>query len=286
MKKYKSDIWSSDIYSVWSYLKIHFEKYVAQTGPDGKVVLCTGGAGTICSVQVGAMVQLGANAAIIGRREDITKARANELQALRRGSQVIGIAADVRDFKSMQAAIDLTTVKLGRIDFVMKLPCDMGKFVTNAFNSVIDIDVLGSYNTVKAAIDELKKTRGRILFTGTIYQAHVSAAKAAIDALSQVLAVELGPHGITSNGLARLSRKDQDDTVCKNIPLQRLDDPFEIADATIFLFSHGSNYITGETIVVDGDYWHRSSAASGNPYPEYVLEDRVVEGVKGMKAKL
>lgn len=75
-----------------------------------------------------------------------------------------------------------------------------------AFKSVIDIDVLGSYNTVKAALDELKRTRGKVLFvsaalhyTGTPFQAHVSAAKAAIDALSQVLAVELGPHGITSN---------------------------------------------------------------------------------------
>lgn len=78
----------------------------------------------------------------------------------------------------------------------------------NAFKSVIDIDVLGSYNTVKAALDEIKKNRGKILFVsatlhynGLPYQAHVSAAKAAIDALSQVLCVEMGPYGVTSNVL-------------------------------------------------------------------------------------
>ena len=82
----------------------------------------------------------------------------------------------------------------------------MDNLSANAFKAVIDIDVLGSYNTVKASLEELKKTRGKIIFvsatlhyTGTPFQAHPSAAKAAIDALSSVLCVELGPYGITSN---------------------------------------------------------------------------------------
>lgn len=84
----------------------------------------------------------------------------------------------------------------------------IGNLSPNAFKTVIDIDVLGSYNTVKAALEELKKNRGKILFVsatlhynGMPYQAHVSAAKAAIDALSQVLCVEMGPYGVTSNVL-------------------------------------------------------------------------------------
>lgn len=82
----------------------------------------------------------------------------------------------------------------------------MDNLSANAFKAVIDIDVLGSYNTVKASLEELKKTRGKIIFvsatlhyTGMPFQAHASAAKAAIDALSAVLCVELGPYGITSN---------------------------------------------------------------------------------------
>lgn len=157
------------------------------------------------------MVQLGANAVIIGRRGDVTAAKAAELQALRPGARVIGISADVRSFDSLKAAVDRTLAELGRLDYLI---CGAaGNFLAtvenlspNAFKSVIDIDVLGSYNTVKAALPALKESKGKILFvsatlhyTGTPFQAHVSAAKAAIDALSQVLAVELGPYGITSN---------------------------------------------------------------------------------------
>jgi peroxisomal 2,4-dienoyl-CoA reductase len=70
----------------------------------------------------------------------------------------------------------------------------------------MDIDVLGSYNAVKACLPYLKESRGRIIFVSATlhysanpFQAHVSAAKAAVDALSAVVAVEMGPWGITSN---------------------------------------------------------------------------------------
>lgn len=174
-------------------------------------MLCTGGAGTICSIQVGALIELGANACIIGRRPDVTSAKARELASLRPGAKVIGLSADVRDYSSMEKAVAETVSQLGRIDFVIcgaagNFLATVENLSANAFKSVIDIDVLGSYNTVKACLGEVKKNKGKILFvsaalhyTGTPFQAHVSAAKAAVDALSQVLAVELGPYGVTSN---------------------------------------------------------------------------------------
>jgi peroxisomal 2,4-dienoyl-CoA reductase len=68
---------------------------------------------------------------------------------------------------------------------------------------------LGTYNTVKATLPSIRKTQGAYLhisatlhYKGTPYQAHVSAAKAAIDALSQVIAVEEGPRGVRSNVVA------------------------------------------------------------------------------------
>ena len=93
----------------------------------------------------------------------------------------------------------------------------MDQLSANAFKAVMDIDVLGSFNTVKAALPHLKRSRGRILFvsatlhyTGLPFQAHVSAAKAAVDALSQVLAVEMGPYGITSNVCAGCTQKESE----------------------------------------------------------------------------
>lgn len=115
---------------------------------------------------------------------------------------------------------------------------------------MIDIDTLGSYNTLKATIPHLKKSKGSILFIsatihyrGTVLQAHVSAAKAAVDALSQVVAVEYGPFGVRSNvispggisgteGLERLMPKDLKDKSLSAIPLGRLGTVEEIADCT------------------------------------------------------
>lgn len=85
----------------------------------GKVVLCTGGAGSICSVQVAALVELGANAVIIGRRAANTSARAAEIALLRPGARVLGLAADVRDAAAMAGAVATTLAEFGRLDFVM-----------------------------------------------------------------------------------------------------------------------------------------------------------------------
>lgn len=85
-----------------------------------KVVFCTGGAGTICSGQVRALVHLGANACIIGRNAEKTEKCAKEMETLRKGAKVIGIGAiDVRSVDSLQTAVDRCIKELGSIDFVM-----------------------------------------------------------------------------------------------------------------------------------------------------------------------
>lgn len=68
------------------------------------------------------MIELGANAVIIGRRAETTQKRAAELQALRAGSRVIGLSADVRDYAAMESAVATTVAELGRLDFVMYVP--------------------------------------------------------------------------------------------------------------------------------------------------------------------
>lgn len=154
---------------------------------------------------------------------------------------------------------------------------------SNAFKSVIDIDVLGSYNTVKATLPHLATsaakhksdgktasptgTGGRIIFvsatfhyTATPLQTHVAVAKAGVDALSNSLALEFGPRGVTSNviapggiagteGLERLSRPDSMADAVKHNPLGRWGTVKEVSDATVFLFSDAGNYVNGQTLV-------------------------------------
>jgi len=159
----------------------------------------------------------------------------------------------------------------------------MDQISANAMKSVIDIDVLGSWNTIKATlpylIESAKKyptngstepvngTGGRIIFVsatlhygGTPMQSHVSVAKAGVDAMAMSVAIEQGPRGITSNviapgpiadteGVARLSRSDTRENSAKTIPSGRYGTVKEIADATVYLFSDSGNYVNGEVLV-------------------------------------
>ena len=196
----------------------------------------------------------------------------------------------------------------------------MAQLSPNAFKSVIDIDLLGSYNTIKTAMPHIIKsaqahqsdgvtphpngTGGRIIavsatihYVGLPLQAHVSAAKAGVDAIAVSTAIEYGPLGVTSNviapgpiggteGMDRLSKRhNPSERPGKRIPTGRWGTVKEIADATVFLFSDAANYVNGETVVVDGGAWH---TMAGNPggeweYPDFLLSGKVVEGVGGMK---
>lgn len=88
--------------------------------PDRKVVFCTGGAGTICSAQVRALVHLGADACIVGRNVEKTQNMARDISTTRAGSKVLGIGAvDVRKMESLEQAVRRCREELGGIDFVM-----------------------------------------------------------------------------------------------------------------------------------------------------------------------
>jgi len=275
----------------------------------GKVLFCTGGAGTICRGQVEAMVQLGANAVILGRRQTVLDDAAKEIQKLRSGSKVLAISADVRNFQALEKAAQITKKELGRIDFVIcgaagNFLADVKNLSANAFKSVIDIDLLGSYNTIKATLPYLIESKGDVLFVsatlhynGIPYQAHPSAAKAGVDALSNVLAVELGPRGIRSNviapgpigeteGMLRLMPKSlSGDSLETEIPVQRMGTIKDIADATVFLFSPAASFITGHILVVDGGSWHRLQLMGRIPYPMCVLEpEKLIMDAVGKKA--
>lgn len=267
----------------------------------GKVVFVTGGAGTICKVQTEAMILLGANAAIVGRNQKKTDEAAAELARARPGAKVVLCAnTDVRLVQSLKAAADKCVAELGRIDYVIagaagNFLADFNHLSSNAFKLVIEIDLLGSYNTVKACFDELRKNKGAIIFVlatlhyyGVPFQCHVGAAKAGVDALSNALAVELGPLGIRSNciapgpiaeteGLARLV--PDLDAFIGRIPVQRLGKTQDIAELTVYLFSEAASYVTGTIQVVDGGSWHMGTSM-GDVYPVQIIDRNSERGTK------
>jgi 2,4-dienoyl-CoA reductase [(3E)-enoyl-CoA-producing], peroxisomal len=261
---------------------------------SNKVVFVTGGAGTICRVQTEAMVLLGANAVILGRRSKETEEAAREIESLRPGARVLGLGnVDVRSIKSLQDAVERTLQVLGRIDYVIagaagNFLCDINNLSSNAFKTVVEIDLLGSYNTFKVTAEQLKKNKGGIIFVtatlhyrGLILQAHASAAKAGVDALNAVIAVEYGPLGVRSNciapgpiegteGMSRLAPEGVSDSR-SSVPLLRNGSTTEVADSTVFLFSDAASYITGTVVVVDGGNWHIGNMAPNGMYPDLVI---------------
>ncbi|KAL4402873.1 peroxisomal 2 4-dienoyl-CoA reductase Sps19 [Malassezia pachydermatis] len=258
---------------------------------QGKVILVTGGGSGICYGITEAMMRLGCKAAIVGRKADRLNQAAAQLSK-DTGSECLAVPGDVRKFEMMEDVVKKTVEKYGKIDFVIcgaagNFMAPLQGLSSNAFRTVVEIDLLGTYNTVRATMEEVKKAHGTYLhisatlhYSGLPWQAAPSAAKAGIDVLSNVIAVELGPFGVRSNCIApglilgtegadRLVPKGGEDMVEAFIPLQRAGHRTDIANAGVFLFSDAANWLTGQVIAVDGGHMH--FRGPWLPYPDSSL---------------
>ncbi|KIJ64084.1 hypothetical protein HYDPIDRAFT_91150 [Hydnomerulius pinastri MD-312] len=261
----------------------------------GKVLFCTGGGSGICKAMTEAIMHHGASAAIVGRKLDRLTESAKELSQAT-GQTCLPTQADVRQPQQLKDAVAKTIEKFGRIDFVI---CGAaGNFLAsidgmseNAFRTVLEIDTMGMFNTVKATLPYIRASQGAYIhvsatlhYKGTPYQVHVSAAKAGVDALSAVLAVEEGPRGVRTNviapgpianteGMSRLS--NQAGSKERPYPLGRMGHLQDVANAAVFLFSDAASYITGQVLPVDGGCEHMRSFQL--PYPQSVLDPESVK---------
>ena len=140
-----------------------------------------------------------------------------------------------------------------------------------AFKTVVDIDLLGTFNVFRAGYDHLTRPGASLIAISApqalhpyAYQAHVCAAKAGIDMLVRTLAVEWGPDGVRVNaivpgpiedteGMARLAPTEEArEMATRGTPLRRWGRASEIGDAALFLSSPMAAYITGAILPVDG----------------------------------
>ncbi|HJW51529.1 MAG TPA: SDR family oxidoreductase [Burkholderiaceae bacterium] len=239
----------------------------------GKTAFVTGGGSGINLGIARNFAALGANIAICGRTQAKLDAAAVELRAL--GATVSAVAADVRDFAALEAAMAKSKEALGPIQVLVagaagNFPVNAEKLSPNGFKTVIDIDLLGAFNSSRAAFDQLKETRGTVLFISAgmaymphAYQVHVGAAKAGIDMMMKNLAIEWGRYGIRSNsivpgpiegteGMKRLASPEQLDALTNSIPLRRMGTVDDIGQTAAFLASPLASYITGCVVVCDG----------------------------------
>lgn len=252
-------------------------EYLPQDLFKGKTVFVTGGGSGINLGVAKNFAAVGANIGICGRKQERLDAAAEELRAL--GAKVHAQAADVRDYAALEAAMNGTRDALGPI---WTLVCGAaGNFLApaetlspNGFKTVIEIDLVGSFNAARAAFEQLRGTKGNILFisAGQSYmpyfaQVHAGAAKAGVDNLMRNLALEWGRYGIRCNsivpgpiedteGMKRLSptggEAGSGDRFKHSIPLGRFGTVDEIGHMAVFLASPLAAYVTGSMTIVDG----------------------------------
>jgi NAD(P)-dependent dehydrogenase (short-subunit alcohol dehydrogenase family) len=245
-------------------------EYFANDAYRGKTVFVTGGGSGINLGIAKNFAALGANVAICGRSQEKLDAAAEELRAL--GAKVCAVAADVRDFGALEAAFAASEAELGPTDVLVcgaagnfLAPAD--KLSPNGFRTVVEIDLLGSFNASRAAVEQLKQTAGSIIYVSAgmaymphAYQVHVGAAKAGIDMMMKNLALEWGRHGIRVNsivpgpieGTEGAKRLVADGAAEALVPLRRMGSVDDIGQTAVFLASPLASYITGCVVVCDG----------------------------------
>jgi NAD(P)-dependent dehydrogenase (short-subunit alcohol dehydrogenase family) len=241
---------------------------------QNKVAFITGGGSGINLRIAERFARHGAKLALMGRKQEKLDRAAEGIRSA--GGMALGIAGDVRHYDDCEAALRKTHDEYGPIDILVcgaagNFPAPVLGMSANGFKAVVDIDLLGTFNTCRAAFEHLRRPGATVIsisathaFVPIAWQSHVCAAKAGIDIFSKTLAIEWGSAGVRVNviapgpvddteGMRRLAPTEEARRkAMESVPLGRFATKDEIADLALFLSSDAAAYITGAICVCDG----------------------------------
>jgi short-subunit dehydrogenase len=246
---------------------------------SGKSILITGGAGGLGSQIARSVIAQGGSVGILDTNEAAIQSLVSELKAS--GGSAAGQKVDVRDSKSVTAAVNELAKTLGSVDVLIAAaggslgtPRDLDDISDDDFDLVLDVNVKGTFNCARAAIPHMKKAGGGSIVTfssiggrsaSPVTGVPYATAKAAILGLTRRLAKEVGEFGIRVNAIAPglfltdrlesmfndMSKADQAEVI-DAIPLGRMPNLQECVDPVLFLASSESSFITGTVLDVNG----------------------------------
>ena len=244
----------------------------------GKTVFISGGTSGINLGIAHGFAAAGAKVFVISRSQD--KVDAAVASILAAGAEAAdGRSTDVRDHDAVKAAFQVCAERFGEIDVLISgaagnFPAMANQISSNGFRSVLEIDVLGTHHVMTAAYPHLKKPGASVINISApqavvpmAAQVHVCAAKAGVDMITKVLALEWGGDGIRLNsvmpgpiedteGMRRLAPgEDGMERVRKTVPLGRNGQAADIANMCMFLSSEQANYVSGVVVPVDGAWY-------------------------------
>ncbi len=239
------------------------------TRVDGKVAMVTGGTRGIGRAIAQALADAGAKVAVIGREQGKADQAAKEI-----GHGAVGYACDVTSQAAVEATVEAIEKTQGAIDILIN---NAGVTKDNVFlrlsdadfDTVLEANLKGAFRTIRAASRGMMKKRwGRIINVSSVVgmignkgQANYAASKAGLLGLTKSIARELATRGITVNAVApgfittdmtASLTEEQKGLLAKQIPLERLGTPEDVAGAVLFLASDAAAYITGQVLAVDG----------------------------------
>jgi len=218
----------------------------------------------------------GARLAVLSRSRDKVDAAVGHLSSF--GRECVGVAADVRDYDAVEDAFKTAREQMGPIDVLVSgaagnFPASALDMSPNGFRAVVDIDLIGTYHVMRAGYEALRRPGACVInisapqaFVPAKLQSHVCAAKAGVDMLTRVLAMEWGEAGVRVNsivpgpirdteGMARLAPSEAlQQAVTDSVPLKRMGEKEDVANLALALASPLGAYVSGAVIPVDGGW--------------------------------
>ena len=239
---------------------------------ENKVALITGGARGIGQAIAMTFAREGADIVVADVNLEIAQKTASDIEGL--GRKAMALAMDVTNYEIVEEGINKILDKMGKVDILVN---NAGITKDNLilrmsqadWDAVINVNLKGTFNCIKAVSRPMVKQRsGRIISIASIIglmgnpgQANYAASKAGIIALTKTVAKELASRNINANAVApgfiqtEMTAKLSEEIkkkMLEAIPLGKLGTPEDVANVCLFLASAESNYITGQTITIDG----------------------------------
>ena len=239
-----------------------------------KTVIITGGSRGIGFATAAAFLREGARVVITASRPETAEKAVQELKEQFPKSVIMGISPDLSKLEEVKERFAAIRQELGSIDVLINNAgisesTPLASYTEELYDKVMDLNVKGVFNATRAAAEIMEAQGcGVILNTSSMVSRYGQPAgfayptsKFAVDGMTLSLARELGPKGIRVNAVApgitetdmmKAVPKEVIEPLIARIPLRRLGQPEDIANAFVFLASQEASYITGVVLRVDG----------------------------------
>lgn len=241
---------------------------------NGKSAIVTGGTRGIGFAVAKLFLQNGAKVAVLGSRQETVDKALKTLKEENASWEVIGFHPDLADYKQVEETFAKVKEAFGGVDILVnnagisaREPIE--QYDPEAFKKIMDLNVTAVFNGCKAVVPMMKEAGGgSIVNTSSMVSLYgqesgvgYPASKFAVNGITKSLARELGKYnirvnavapGVTRTDMVAALPADMVERVSSTIPMKRVGEPEEVAQAFLFLASNMASYVSGTILSVDG----------------------------------